>query len=142
MPMAAVTDLVPVRHMSVARGTLRIPSGVAASFSADQLAEARTAAVVACKDAARLLPSAPPFQLTDCFCDITQADPNAAAGSPPSWEATVSCVGYARATLETATLLGVAAALASLWDAAKHADPAATAGMRITDLHVVQNVEG
>jgi cyclic pyranopterin monophosphate synthase len=120
-----VTAAVPVRRMSVARGTLRLPAAWAPD--ADALAAARAAAVLAAKEAPRILPAAVPFQLTDAFCDLELR--------PGAVEATVTVQAYARHPLSAAALLGVAAALASLADGA---GPEA----RIEAVHIVQDVEG
>jgi len=128
--MTGVSDETPARRMSVARGTLL---GAPKDLASDLLASARTAAVFAVKDAARLLPSAPPFSLTETFCDLDYHD---------GWVATVTVAGYARSTLETAALAGVGAALLALWDSAKAADASLSTSMRATDFHLVQNVDG
>jgi len=120
-----VTSEVPVRRMSVARGTLLLPEGILPD--ADAVAAARTAAVLAAKEASRLLPAAVPFQLTDAFCDVDAQSAHT--------EVTMTVQGYARTPLAAAALLGAAAALASLAESAKFPQ-----GTRIAELHVVQSV--
>ncbi|MES2155616.1 MAG: cyclic pyranopterin monophosphate synthase MoaC [bacterium] len=131
--MTGVTDEPPMRRMCVARGTLL---GAPHTLASDVLASARTAAVFAVKDSGRLLPAAPPFSLTETFCDLDWD------GKVHGWTATVTVVGYARSSLDTAALAGVGAALLQLWESTKAGDAAASLTMRATDFHVVQNVDG
>ncbi len=128
--MTGVTEEAPMRRLSVARGTLH---GAPRNLPPDLLASARTAAVFAVKDAGRLLPSAPPFSLTETFCDLDWEN---------GWVATVTVVGFARSSLETAALAGVGAALLQLWEAAKGIDPSLSQTLRATDFRLVQNVDG
>lgn len=128
--MTGVSEETPIRRMSVARGTL---TGAPHDLPPDILASARTAAVFAVKDAGRLLPAAPPFSLTETFCDLEWHN---------GWVATVTVVGFARSTIETAALVGVGAALLQLWEAAKGLHPGLSVKLRATDFHVVQNVDG
>lgn len=122
-----VTGQVPVRRMSVARGTLLLPGGLLPG--AEAIAAARSAAVLAAKEAARILPAAVPFQLTDAFCDVDAQSAHT--------EVTVTVQAYARASVASAALLGAAAALASLADSMAFPE-----GTRVSELHVVQSVEG
>lgn len=124
MRLPDVTDVVPSRRMSVARGTL---SGTPPA-DADEVATAKMAAVQAVKDAARLVPGLVPFHATDAFCDIE-------TGSGPA-VATVTVQGYARTPISSAALAGVAAALLSLLESAGHPE-----GAHITDLRTVQDVD-
>ena len=82
------------------------------------------------EDAARLLPTASGYQLTDCFTDVEVAE--GAVG------ATVTVQGFARENLEAPALLAVAAALVALRDALG----ADGAKARIDLVEVVQSVEG
>ena len=120
-----VTGEVPVRRMSVARGTLLLPEGTVPS--AEGIASAKSAAVVAAKEAARILPASVPFQLTDAFCEIDAQSAHT--------ECTVTVQGFARTPLGSAALLGAAAALTALIEAAGF-----PASARVAELHVVQNV--
>jgi molybdenum cofactor biosynthesis enzyme len=129
--MADVTHETPMRRMSVARGVL---SGAPADLSLEVQVAARTAAVMAVKDSARIIPTAVPFSPTDTFCDLACEDGR--------WVATVTVVAYARATLEAMALAGVGTALLSLWDAVKLADPSLSGLMRIEGMELVQNVDG
>lgn len=124
MRLPDVTDVVPSRRMSVARGTL----AGAGEADADALAAARVAAVLAVKDAARLVPALPPFLATDAFCDLEQD----AAGL----HCTVTVQAFARTKVAAAALAGVAAALLAVLEAQGH-----PAGARIEGLHTVQDVE-
>jgi cyclic pyranopterin phosphate synthase len=119
-----VTNVVPTRRMSVARGTL---AGNPA-LPEDALATARVAAVLAVKDASRTVPFLVPFQVTDVFCDL-QAE---AAGLV----CTVTVQAFARTRLTAAALCGVAAALVTLLESLDHPE-----GARIEGLHAVQDVE-
>jgi molybdenum cofactor biosynthesis enzyme len=121
-----VTEEVPARRMSVARGTLLLPVGRIPSAEAQHAA--RAAAVMAAKEATRILPTAVPFQLTDVYCDIDAQSAHT--------ECTVTVQGYGRTVLSSAALLGAAAALATLAEAEGHPD-----GTRVAELHVVQNVK-
>lgn len=132
--MTGVTGETPARHMSVARGRL---VGAMRDIPFDVVAAARTAAVYAVKDGTRFVPSAPPFSLTEAFCDLDWED-----GAGGSWVATVTVVGYARSSLETTALAGVGAALLALWDHVKGQDAAMSEALRATDFHVVQNTVG
>ncbi|HUR60992.1 MAG TPA: cyclic pyranopterin monophosphate synthase MoaC [Candidatus Thermoplasmatota archaeon] len=127
MRLPDVTDRVPSRRMSVARGTLA--GGGAATPEA--IATARVAAVLAVKDAARLVPSLVSFQSTDAFCDVETA------GEGAGVQVTVTVQAYARTSLAAAALVGVAAALVSLLESAGHPE-----GARILEVHTVQDIEG
>jgi molybdenum cofactor biosynthesis enzyme len=120
-----VTDVVPSRRMSVARGTL----AGAGEANEDVLATARVAAILAVKDAARLVPALVPFQATDIFCDLE--------GGAAGLACTVTVQGFARTRLSGAALAGVAAALLSLLESLGHPE-----GARIEALHTVQDVDG
>lgn len=124
MRLPDVTDAVPTRRMSVARGTL---SGAGAA-DADAVATARVAALLAVKDAARLVPTLVPFHATDAFCDVV------AEGA--ALHCTVTVQGYARTRLSGAALAGVAAALLSLLESLGH-----PVGARVEALHTVQDVD-
>jgi molybdenum cofactor biosynthesis enzyme len=115
---------VPTRRMSVARGTL----AGAGPVPDDAVAAAQVAAVLAVKDAARLVPALVPFHATDAFCEV---EPGAAG-----LQCTVTVQGYARTRLSGAALVGVAAALLSLLESQGHPE-----GARIEGLHTVQDVE-
>jgi molybdenum cofactor biosynthesis enzyme len=119
-----VTDVVPSRRMSVARGTL----AGAGPAPEDALATARVAALLAVKEAARLVPTLVPFHATDIFCDIE------AGGA--ALHCTVTVQGFARTRLSAAALAGVAAALLSLLESQGHPE-----GARIEALHTVQDVD-
>jgi molybdenum cofactor biosynthesis enzyme len=110
--------------MSVARGTL-IGAGLAPE---DAVAAAKVAAVLAVKDAARLLPAFVPFNPTDVFCDVE-------AGAE-GFTCTVTVQGFARTRLSGAALAGVAAGLLSLLESLGH-----PSGARIEALHTVQDVD-
>ena len=124
MRLPDVTDIVPSRRMSVARGTL----AGAGHASEEALGTARVAALLAVKDASRLLPAFAPFQPTDIFCDIEP--------SPAGLACTVTVQGYARTRLSSAALAGAAAALLSLLESLGHPE-----GARIEGLQTVQDVE-
>jgi cyclic pyranopterin phosphate synthase len=110
--------------MSVARGTL----AGAGPASADALATARVAALLAVKDAARLVPGLVPFHPTDMFCDLEAEGAGLAC--------TVTVQAFARTRLSAAALAGVAAALVSLLESLGHPE-----GARIEALRTVQDVE-
>jgi molybdenum cofactor biosynthesis enzyme len=125
MRMPDVSDRVPVRRMSVARGRIAgIPEP-----QAHHLVAAQAVAAQAAKSAALWVPSAVPAHLTDAFCELQVMDGGV--------EATMTVQGLARTVLATSALAGVAAALLCLFDAAGHPE-----GARIADLAVVQDVEG
>jgi molybdenum cofactor biosynthesis enzyme len=119
-----VTDVVPSRRMSVARGTLA-GAGLAPQHAIDT---ARVAAVLAVKDAARLIPTLVPFHATDIFCDVE-------AGAT-GVHCTVTVQGFARTRLSGAALAGVAAALLSLLESQGHPE-----GARIEGVQTVQDVD-
>jgi len=121
-----VTGTVPARRMSVARGTLLLPADALAP-DADALAAARSAAILAAKDAAHLLPHVHPFQATDATCDL-----DAQTGQV---ECTMTVQAFARSPLSAAALLGVSAALVALVEASGRAEEC-----RIVGVQVVQNV--
>ncbi|MCA1819941.1 MAG: cyclic pyranopterin monophosphate synthase MoaC [Thermoplasmatota archaeon] len=123
--MPDVTATVPTRRMSVARGTLLLPKGFVPD--ADAIAAARSAAVLAAKETARLLPTAVPFQVTDASCEVDAQSAHV--------ECTMTVQGFARTVLASAALLGASAALVSLAESAGSPE-----GTRISELHVVQNV--
>ncbi|HUR63096.1 MAG TPA: cyclic pyranopterin monophosphate synthase MoaC [Candidatus Thermoplasmatota archaeon] len=124
MRLPDVTDVVPSRRMSVARGTL----AGAGHAPEDAVAAAKVAAVLAVKDAARLIPTLVPFQATDVFCDVE-------AGAT-GLHCSVTVQAFARTRLSGAALAGVAAALLSLLESRGHPE-----GARIQDLHTVQDVD-
>lgn len=124
MRLPDATGVVPTRRMSVARGTL---SG-AGQPTPEALAGARVAAVLAVKDAARLVPALLPFHPTDAFCDLD--------ASPSGLVCTVTVQGYARTRISGAALAGAAAALLSLLESQTHPE-----GARIEGLHTVQDVD-
>lgn len=130
MRLSGVSGETPARRMSVARGRL---TGAPEEVPSDVLASARTAAIYAVKDGARFVPSAPPFSLTEAFCDLDWDDDGKA------WVATMTVVAYARSTLETTALAGVGAAILALWDQLKAQDPTLSETLRATDFQVVQN---
>jgi molybdenum cofactor biosynthesis enzyme len=125
MRVPDVTDVVPSRRMSVARGTLS-GAGLAPD---DAITTARVAAILAVKDAARLVPVLVPFQPTDAFCDIEAG----VAG----FLCTVTVQGFARTRISAAALAGVAAALLSLLESQGHPE-----GARIEAMQTVQDVDG
>ncbi|HEX2065285.1 MAG TPA: cyclic pyranopterin monophosphate synthase MoaC [Candidatus Thermoplasmatota archaeon] len=125
MLLRDVTGVVPTRRMSVARGTL----AGAGDPAPEALAAARVAAVLAAKDAARLVPALLPFHPTDAFCDLE-------AGAS-GLVCTVTVQGYARTRISSAALAGAAAALLSLLESLGHPE-----GARIEGLHTVQDVGG
>jgi molybdenum cofactor biosynthesis enzyme len=120
-----VTQEVPARRMSVARGRLE---GLSVEPDAAQLAMARIAALHAVKNAASFVPAMVPFQPTDAFSDISWAG--------GAVETTVTVQGFARTLLSSAALAGASAVLLSLLESAGH-----PAGARISALEIVQNVK-
>ena len=107
MRLRDTTGVAPVRRLTVARGRLALPPGT--GIGPDEVAAARAAALAAVKDATRLLPTGTPMQVTDAFCDVEVAD--AVVG------VTLTLQGWAREPMDSAGLLGVAAALVSVRDA-------------------------
>ena len=132
------TDQVPLRRMSVARGTLRLSPATCKSLSsegAELLVTAKVAAIVAAKDAGRAVPTALPSQLTDAFCDLSVEMQQVVC--------TMTVQGHARATLEAHSLAGCSAALLALLDAVKGLEQDASGNFavaKVTALEVVQNV--
>jgi molybdenum cofactor biosynthesis enzyme len=133
-----LTDAPPVRRMSVARGRLTLSPATCRSLrtdGAELLTTARVAGTMACKDAARAVPTALPVHLTDAFVDLSVEDAQVVA--------TVTVQAYARATLEAFALAGTTGALLALWDAVKPMEQDAAgdfAAVRLADVQVVQNV--
>ncbi len=118
--MEDVTDVVPVRRMSVARGTVhctKVPTE-------RELGAAAAAANLAAKDTSRIIWHAVPAHPTHIDCDLDVKDYKVVV--------TMTVQAFARTTLSTYALAGCAAALVSL---------AGDAG-RIEELSIVQNVEG
>ena len=132
------TDIAPVRRMSVARGTLRLSAATCKSLrtdGAELLTTARVAGTLACKDAARAVPTALPVHLTDAFVDLSVEDGQVVA--------TVTVQAYARATLEAFALAGTTGALLALWDAVKSQEQDGAGNFphaRLLGVEVVQNV--
>lgn len=120
--MEDLTGAVPVRRMSVARGSLHpVPEGVQIDMGSCE-----AAAKLAVKQADRLLPDAHPFQVGHVDVLFAQTE--------EGLEATVTVQGHARAPLDNHALAGLAVALLA---ARQQVGSAA----RLTDLHLVQNVE-
>lgn len=112
----------PVRRLAVARGTLTAPR-VTLDESLQERATA--SALLAVKDAGRLLPFTDVFQPT--HVDVLFASDEAGVAC------TVTVQAHARSDLGQAALLGAAAALAAL------ADPGRAT---VQDLQIVQAVTG
>ncbi len=118
--MPDVTDVVPVRRMTVAKGSVHLDHVP----SERKMGAAAAAGSLAAKQAAHNVAHTVPAQLTHIECDL-DVDGHIVT-------ATVTVQAIARTTLSAYALAGASAALVAL---------AGDAG-RITDLHVVQNVEG
>jgi len=132
------TDVTPVRRMSVVRGRLALSAATCRSLhgeGAELLTTARVAGTLACKDAARTIPTALPVHLTDAFVDLSVEEAQVVC--------TVTVQAYARTTLEAFALAGATGALLALWDAVKAMEQDADGGFpaaRLLGVEVVQNV--
>lgn len=138
MRLPDVTDVVPTRRMSVARGTLRLqPATCRALTSRDGelLVASKVAGILAAKRGGTDIPTALGVHLTDAFCDLEVEEGQVVC--------TVTVQAVARQTLEAHALSGCAAALLALWDAVKAMEQGADGNFavaRVTGLGVVQNV--
>lgn len=120
MRLPDVSGEVPTRRMAVARGTLALAQAPGPA----QVAAAQAAALLAVKHAATVQATAVPFQLTDCFCDVTHTDGSVGV--------TVTVQAMAREPLGHAAAAGALAALLAL------AGPAAEGRFQV---ELVQNVQ-
>lgn len=139
--MAKLPDLSnvpPVRRMSVVRGTLQLAPVTCKALSsegAELLVGAKVAGILAAKRAGHDVPTAVGAQLTDAFCDLTVESPKVVC--------TMTVQAVARSSLEAHALAGCSAALLALWDAVKSLEQDASGNFpatRLADLTVVQNV--
>ena len=139
--MAKLPDhsaVVPLRRMSVARGTLRLKPTTCTTLTAEGLellATGKVAGILASKRAGTDVPTTLGVHLTDAFCDLSVERDQVVC--------TMTVQAVARQTLEAYALAGCSAALLALWDACKAMEqdgegnfPAA----KVVELGVVQNV--
>ncbi len=130
--MRDLTDAVPVRRMSVARGRLE---GFGPSAEGADLGHAEAAAELAVKAADRFVVGLHAAQVTHVDTLVSQEGEEGAGGEAGGGlSVTVTVQGHARADLDSAALSGVCAALLTL----RHALGVPEA--RLVDLHLVQNV--
>ncbi len=129
-----ISDAYMRRHMTVARGSLALPSAHMEALQAQPdalqacLAPSDTAALQAAKTASMVLPGLAPYQLTDCFTELALVGDGV--------ELTVTLQAYHRAPLDRAALLAASAALVELGCLLAPGQP-----WRVEGLHVVQSVQ-
>jgi cyclic pyranopterin phosphate synthase len=116
--MVDITDKPPVRRTATATGLIRLKEPTVEAIRAGQvkkgdvLTTARLAAIMAVKDAPRLIPLCHPIPITGLDVDFVI--------EPGTVRATVTVTSVGKTGVEMEALAGVSVALLNVWDMVKY----------------------
>lgn len=137
--MVDITDKPPVHRTATAAGLIRLKESTVEAIKAgrvkkgDVLTTARLAAVLAVKDAPRLIPLCHPIP-------ITGLDVNFGI-EPGAVRVTVTVTSVGRTGVEMEALAGVSVALLNVWDMVKYLEKDETGNYPLTSLEEIRVVE-
>jgi cyclic pyranopterin phosphate synthase len=137
--MVNITDKSPVYRTAAAAGKIRLKGPTIEAIKSgkvkkgDALTTARIAAIMAVKDAPRIIPMCHPIPVTGVDVDFDVKDETV--------NATVTVTSIGRTGVEMEALIGVAAALLNIWDMVKYLEKDETGNYPGTEIMEIKVLE-
>ncbi len=137
--MVDITDKPPVHRTATATGLIRLKESTLEAIRMDRVKKgdvittARLAAIMAVKDAPRLIPLCHPIPITGLDVDFEI--------EPAAVRVTVTVTSVGRTGVEMEALVGVSAALLNVWDMVKYLEKDDTGNYPSTSLEEIRVVE-